>query len=43
MNWKRHFSDKKTKLKNKGKRNSSFPRKGVEHKERKVESEEKDA
>ena len=43
MNWKRHFSDKKTRLKNKGKSNSSFPRKGIEQKEKKVESEEKDA
>ena len=40
-NWKRHFQDKRSDLKKRSRSNPSFPRKGVEQKKKKTESEEK--
>jgi hypothetical protein len=34
-NWKKHFQDRKSDLKKKGKSNSTFPRKGTDYKSKK--------
>ena len=36
-NWKKHFEDKKSRMKKKGRSNPFFPRKGVEQKPKKKE------
>ena len=42
-NWKKHFQDKRSDLKKKGRSNPSFPRKGVEQKPKEQPKETKDA